>query len=206
LAAKKKYYVVWHGYSPGIYDNWEDAKRQVTGFPCARYKSFETFFDAREAFQNPPSFLPKQKIKTSHISEVGEPIAEAIAVDAACSKNPGLMEYQGVWVANKQHLFRQGPFPDGTNNIGEFLAIVHALALCKKQGWDYPIYSDSKIAILWVKNQKAKTKMLKSAQNSVLFDLIERAEFWLKNNSYSNQVLKWETSAWGEIPADFGRK
>ena len=39
-----------------------------------------------------------------------------------------------------------------------------------------------------------------------LFELIDRAENWLKTNHYSNKILKWDTPLWGEIPADFGRK
>jgi ribonuclease HI len=35
---------------------------------------------------------------------------------------------------------------------------------------------------------------------------MERAEKWLLSNEFSNEILKWETKAWGEIPADFGRK
>lgn len=42
------------------------------------------------------------------------------------------MEYRGVYVRTGQELFRIGPYPDGTNNVGEFLALVHALALLKK--------------------------------------------------------------------------
>jgi ribonuclease HI len=42
--------------------------------------------------------------------------------------------------------------------------------------------------------------------NKDLLELIKRAENWLKENSFRNPILKWETKAWGEIPADFGRK
>ncbi|MCE1155298.1 MAG: ribonuclease H, partial [Bacteroidales bacterium] len=43
-------------------------------------------------------------------------------------------------------------------------------------------------------------------ENAVLFDLIARAEKWLADNRYSTRIMKWQTEAWGEIPADFGRK
>lgn len=129
----------------------------------------------------------------------------AIAVDAGCSGNPGPMEYQGVYLGNCQQLFHFGPV-HGTNNIGEFLAIVHALALIKQKGWDMKVYSDSYNAILWVKNGKCKTKLARNPQTEGLYQLIARAEAWLMNNKRHAQVLKWETAAWGEIPADFGRK
>ena len=133
-------------------------------------------------------------------------IVDSIAVDAACSGNPGDMEYRGVYVPTRQEIFRIGPFPEGTNNIGEFLAIVHGLALLKKKNSSLPIYSDSANALLWVKNKKCKTKLQRNERNSPIFDLIERAEKWLETNTYTTPLLKWETRKWGEIPADFGRK
>lgn len=129
----------------------------------------------------------------------------AIAVDAGCSGNPGPMEYRGVYLGNCQQLFHFGPVY-GTNNIGEFLAIVHALALIKRNGWDMKVYSDSYNAILWVKNMRCKTKLVRTPATAELHGLIARAEAWLRNNPRHAPVLKWETGEWGEIPADFGRK
>ena len=116
------------------------------------------------------------------------------------------MEYRGVDVASGAELFRFGPIDDGTNNVGEFLALVHALALCKQQGWTMPIYSDSRTAQAWVRNRHAKTSLAKTPRNAKLHQLIARAEAWLNNNTYPNRIIKWKTEEWGEIPADFGRK
>ena len=132
-------------------------------------------------------------------------VENSLAVDAGCSGNPGKMEYRGVHVASRQQVFHFGPMY-GTNNIGEFLAIVHGLALLKQKGIDMPIYSDSRNAIAWVKQKKCKTKLPRDHRTEQLFQIIERAEKWLRENSYSTPILKWETSKWGEIPADFGRK
>ena len=145
----------------------------------------------------------KQSNDTSQYPQVVQ--KEAIAVDAACSGNPGPMEYRGVYLRTGQQIFHFGPI-HGTNNIGEFLAIVHALALLKKQGLSMPIYSDSRNAIGWIKQKKCKTKLERNARTEEVFQMIDRAESWLKNNSYNTQVLKWNTSEWGEVPADFGRK
>ena len=134
-----------------------------------------------------------------------EVTANAIAVDAACSGNPGQMEYRGVHVASRQQVFHYGPVY-GTNNIGEFLAIVHGLALLKQKGLDMPLYSDSRNAILWVKQKRCKTKLPREPRTEALFQLIERAEKWLRENTYTTPILKWETEKWGEVPADFGRK
>jgi ribonuclease HI len=132
--------------------------------------------------------------------------ANAIAVDAACSGNPGPMEYQGIDLATGYRVFHFGPL-HGTNNIGEFLAIVHALALLDKLGkHDTAVYSDSYNAILWVNKRKCKTKLERTPQTEPLFQIIERAERWLATHNYKNPLLKWETKEWGEVPADFGRK
>ena len=205
--AKKKYYVVWKGYSPGIYSNWEECKAQVFGYEKAKYKSFSSFEEAKEAFaENPWKYLNSKKTsKTSALSNK-EIIKDSIAVDAACSGNPGLMEYRGVYVGDESEIFHVGPLEDGTNNIGEFLAIVHALALLKIKSKVTPIYSDSVNAIKWVERKKCNTKLKQTGKNSAIFDMIERAEKWLHQNQFANQILKWDTKKWGEIPADFGRK
>ncbi len=213
MATKKKFYVVWEGRTPGVYSSWDTCKKNIDGFAAAKYKSFTSRSEADSAFKNHYSNhistfskSTKKALKISH-PPTHNPIRDSISVDAACSGNPGKMEYQGVDTTTKTQLFLMGPYTQGTNNIGEFLAIVHALAYLKK--CELPtkiIYSDSQIAIGWVKKKKCGTKLAESSKNAILFELIDRAEGWLKNNSYSNSILKWETKVWGENPADFGRK
>jgi ribonuclease HI len=205
---KQKYYVVWHGHRPGVYTTWEECQNQVKNFPNAVYKSFASKEDAVSAYANGPVSGKKavSKISAPRLSR-SKIKMESISVDAACSGNPGLMEYRGVWTADKTEIFHFGPAKNGTNNIGEFLAIVHALALLqKKQDTTTPIYTDSKTALSWVKKKKANTKLLEDHTNHQLFDMIRRAEQWLHANKWKNELLKWETESWGEIPADFGRK
>ncbi|HOJ66359.1 MAG TPA: ribonuclease H family protein [Paludibacteraceae bacterium] len=209
--SKNKFFVVWKGKQPGIYSSWEECKRQVHQFEGALFKGFATEEEAKKAFES----LPWKYIDTRNNAQnkssrekmpIGQPIMESISVDAACSGNPGLLEYRGVYTKTGKEIFHQGPFRNGTNNIGEFLAIVHALALMKQNNSQLPLYSDSRTALKWVQQKKAKTKLEKNEENKSLFELIERAENWLQNNDYSTPLLKWETEAWGEIPADFGRK
>ena len=158
---------------------------------------------------SPYAYIGKNaKKKSEKVSSETLPacvIDNSLAVDAACSGNPGPMEYRGVHIASRQEVFHFGP-TKGTNNIGEFLAIVHGLALLKQKGFDMPIYSDSVNAISWVRQKKCKTKLPRTAETEELFKLIERAEKWLRENTYTTRILKWETKEWGEIPADFGRK
>lgn len=106
----------------------------------------------------------------------------------------------------EEKIFSGGPYADGTNNIVEFLGIVHALRYCTENELDLPIYTDSQTAISWVKAKNARTKQPRNATNLELFLLLDKAVLWLKSNEYSNPILKWETKVWGEIPADFGRK
>jgi len=204
--ASKKWYVVWKGNAPGIYENWIECKHQIDGFEGALYKSFETQSQAEKAYHSKPGNYigNKKKPGSSNLSITG--ILPGLAVDAACSRNPGKMEYRGVNSETGEEIFHVGPFEEATNNIGEFLALVHGLALLKKQKSEIPVYSDSEIAIKWVIDKKCKTKLLPCTENVKVFELIERAEKWLIENTYCNQIIKWETGAWGEIPADFNRK
>ncbi len=219
--AKKKYYVVWNGVEDGVYTTWEACQQAVEGFPAAKYKSFKTESEAEEAFEMGYDAYMQASAETAVSTETSVPspapvaspaplpqgaINESIAVDAACSGNPGKMEYRGVYLRTGKEIFHFGPVY-GTNNIGEFLAIVHGLALLKQKGLnDMPVYSDSVNAQLWVKRKKCKTTLERNAKTEKLYQLIERAEQWLKNNTYSNRIIKWPTEQWGEIPADFGRK
>ena len=212
MAKKQKYYVVWRGKNPGVYDSWDDCKEQITGYKNAQYKSFSSLSEAKKAFDGSYEEFKgvkkggKAELSAIDLIKIGEPNYHSISVDAASSGNPGKMEYQGVDTRSKKKLFKQGPFEEGTNNIGEFLAIVHALAYLKKRSSDRIIYSDSRTAMSWVRKKKCNTKLVPSPKNKELFDLIERATDWLNTNSYNTPIVKWETRAWGEIPADFGRK
>ena len=211
MAKKNKYYVVWKGKKPGIYENWEDCKKQIQGFEGARYMGFPEKEEAEAAFKGSYEKTLKTRKKNSGIDKealarTGPPSYNSIAVDAASSGNPGVMEYQGVDTRSGKRLSARGPFEEGTNNIGEFLAIVHGLAYLKKRNSNRIIYSDSRTAISWVKKKKCNTRLKESEKNGELFALVRRAEHWLQSNSYTTPVVKWETRAWGEIPADFGRK
>lgn len=206
--ANKRYYVVWNGAEPGIYDSWERCQEQIKGVKQALYKGFASLAEAQRAYASSPHIYIGNKAQAKQTADGQVPACvqtNALAVDAACSGNPGQMEYRGVYLATGQEIFHFGPML-GTNNIGEFLAIVHALALLKQKGSDIPIYSDSLNALLWIKQKQCKTKLPRTPETEQLFCYIERAERWLRENNYTNLLIKWETKEWGEIPADFGRK
>lgn len=231
MAKKERFYVVWEGVTPGIYASWTDCQLQIKGYKGAKYKSYSSLEEAKEAYHSGPEIhytpptslqlgaqapsLPVLPSENSalHTVLIGNKIRrfpsvvqiQSLTVDAACSGNPGKMEYRGVYLADGQEKFRFGPML-GTNNIGEFLAIVHGLALLKQKNLSMPLYTDSQTAITWVKKKKCKTLLTRTSKTEKLFEYIERAEAWLRNNTYTTTILKWETKLWGEIPADFGRK
>ncbi|MBR1517062.1 MAG: ribonuclease H family protein [Bacteroidales bacterium] len=221
MAKKQKYYVVWRGKEPGIYTDWHQCEKQVKGFEQAQYKSYESLEAAEAAYAN--GYTPTigtggpKKARVSVLEKdadgivsvkagtEGGPILNSLAVDAACSGNPGVMEYQGVYVASASRVFHYKASL-GTNNIGEFLAIVHGLSYLKKHNLDLVLYSDSVNAISWVRQKRCKSKLPVNDKTQELWDYIHRAEQWLRSNTYTTQILKWDTDQWGEIPADFGRK
>lgn len=211
MAKNDKFYTVWKGLKPGIYKSWKECKTAISDYKGAQYKSFPTFEAAKKAFNGKYEDYKGKKSNASLLTKdqlikIGAPNYNSISVDAASSGNPGIMEYRGVDTKTKKELFRQGPFKQGTNNIGEFLALVHGLAYLKQRNSNRVIYTDSKTAMSWVRKKKCNSKLTESTKNKDVYELVRRAENWLQTNTYNTLIVKWETKAWGEIPADFGRK
>lgn len=219
----RKFYVVWEGRHPGVYDDWADALEQVDNFPGAKFKGFATQEAAVAAFRSylasdgaplgdilvqasAPDALEAQGALLERISNFPEIDLDGWAVDASCMGNPGVMEYRGVELRTGAELFRVGPFHDATNNIGEFLAIVHALAMQFRAGRWHTIYSDSATGMAWVRRRQVKTTLKPTERNRKVFELIARGLHWLNTHQYDARILKWQTHLWGEIPADFNRK
>lgn len=205
--AKQKYYVVWKGRRTGVFNTWEACSAQVSGFTGAEYKSFDNLAAAKAAnradynqFAGKPASAGQWKMALT------KPELPSISVDAACAGVPGPVEWRGVETAGGKQLFRLGPYTHGTNNVGEFLAIVQGLTWLADNQRPWPLYSDSKNAILWIKAKKCRTKLERTGQNAPLFTLIAQAETWLAENRPAHKILKWDTEMWGENPADFGRK
>ena len=215
---KAKFYVVWQGRESGIYDSWSSCEAQVKGV-SAKYKGFSSRAEAEKALAegyekhlSTPSRSLTSSLQTSIASLTPEEMCQhgvhlpALAVDAACSGNPGLMEFRGVIADTGTQVFHRGPYVDGTNNIGEFLAIVLGLAYLKQQHLPWALYSDSKTAISWVQQKQCKTKIDWNTKNQDLLIAVRAAEKWLHENTWTTPIYKWDTEHWGEIPADFGRK
>jgi len=212
--AKQKYYVVWAGRKPGVYASWAECQTQIDKFDEAKFKSYETKAAADQAYRegwkkhwgSGKSSGAAQKKATGGAATDEEIDYDSISVDVGTSGNPGPVEYKGVDTKTGAVLFSVGPISKGTNNLGEFLAIVHGLAYLKKLGSGKTVYSDSVNALKWVKQKQVSTTLARDESTVEIWDLVDRAEKWLKTNSYPNKVLKWQTKSWGEIKADYGRK
>ncbi|MDE6396823.1 MAG: ribonuclease H family protein, partial [Muribaculaceae bacterium] len=195
---KKKYYVVWEGRAPGIYDSWEECQDQINGYAGAKFKSFGDLETATEAFRGDPKeytaifkALANRRPAIINYEAFPEIRLDAIAVDAACSRNPGPVEYRGVAVGTGSEIFKVGPLEDGTNNIGEYLAIIHAAAMLAKNGDSTtPIYSDSRTALSWIKNRRSKTTITPTERNSRLLEILRRADIWIATHNIPNPLLK----------------
>lgn len=216
-----KCYVVWIGRHPGIYVDLNDALAQIDDYPGASFKSYDSPEEAAEAFRKGTARAESKELGNllleaqrhnmpasgkKDYTSFPEIDLNGWAVDAACAGNPGKMEYRGVELMTGRELFHVGPFEQSTNNIGEFLAIVHALSLMFKKGERHTIYSDSKTGMAWVRNRKVKTQLARNAKTEKSFQLVERALSWLNTHTVDTTIRKWDTERWGEIPADFGRK
>ena len=203
MMSKQKFYVVWKGNNPGVYQSWEKCQNEIKNVNGALFKSFASLEEAKKAYDQGYEEY-KQCLDYKNILD--GPELNSISVDAASSGNPGVMEYQGVDTNTKEILFKMGPFNNATNNIGEFLALVHGIAVLEKKSEKKIIYSDSITAMSWVRKKHCQTKLKRNEENEEVFVLVERAIKWLKENNNSIVIKKWDTKNWGEIPADFGRK
>jgi ribonuclease HI len=207
MIKKAKFYVVWKGRKSGVFSSWEECAAQVQGYNGAQYKSFLSREAAEQAFRRRyTAHVGKPVSSGEWLFSPHPPVAESYCVDAACSGSPGPLEYRGVDLRSEKEIFRKGPYQQGTNNVGEFLAIVHALRLLEKKKSKLTVYSDSSTAIGWVKKKRCNTELAADEKNAPLFKLIDQAEDWLDDHTIANPILKWDTKAWGEIPADFNRK
>ncbi|MEC0241935.1 ribonuclease H family protein [Paenibacillus dokdonensis] len=221
--AKSKFYVVWEGKKPGIYTTWAECQTQVNGYTDAKYKSYESRAEAEAAFKGGwkgnwgqggkstssskgKSSSSKSAGSRSSAADQEEIIYDSISVDVGTRGNPGPVEYKGVDTQTGEILFYVGPVENGTNNLGEFIAIVHGLAYLKQQGSTKTIYTDSRTALAWIRNKKPATTLARNESTRKIWELTDRAVQWLQDNKYENKILKWNTGKWGEIKADFGRK
>lgn len=147
------------------------------------------------------------KIEAYKEKDRGYPFeVNSISVDASSLNNPGVTEYQGVDTGTGEKLFVSKKYKEGTNNIGEFLALVEAMKYLEDKGLDIPIYTDSLTAVAWVRKHKINTGLKVTDNTKELFEDVDKAVEYLKRTKRKADIRKWNTKKWGESKADFGRK
>ncbi|MCV6587748.1 MAG: ribonuclease H family protein [Marinobacterium sp.] len=173
----KKYYVVWKGRQPSVFNSWLACQRSVDKFPGARFKSFLTLAEAEAAFDKgaPASgryvsgnYTGAGQVTHKHPKPAEPSTAEfqlQVYCDGACEPNPG---EAGSGVA----VYREGKLnglwyglynPQGTNNIAELNALHQALLIARQgieQGLSVQVLCDSMYALncisKWAKGWQAK--------------------------------------------------
>lgn len=212
-----QFYGVWIGRNPGVYDNWNDCKSQVDKFAGAKYKKLlsTTYNEALNEFNqnaitavaNSPKTTTINNANKNH-SNAGVPEKDVLTVDGA--SNGKNCEFRAVWYPSNKEVFASKTYDGGTNNIAEFLGLIFALKYLIKNEMPLKVYTDSVTAMAWVRNGKANTTAHTTGKaTEELNNLITKSETFLRENKLllsKAQILKWETKAWGEIPADYGRK
>jgi ribonuclease HI len=217
VMAKNKAYVVWAGVTPGVYNTWAECEAQTKGFAGAKFKGFPSKELANDAFAEKagahigqakaksPVSAPSSQFKTPSIED-----STYLTVDAAYSQKTKILEWRGVLVenGNETEVFRSHPYRNASANIGEFLSLIDGLEYLEANNLKMPIYSDSITAQAWVRKKRHNSNVDTSPN---LIAMLDRADRLLQDGIYEKdksniQIKDWPSKAWGEIPADFGRK
>lgn len=126
-----------------------------------------------------------------------------LVVDGSFLWGKKKLQYQVVDIETSELIYTSPVYIGGSSNVAEYLAIIHGLAYADKNGLKCDIYSDSYIAMGWVRKRMCRTREEMSEE---LKKVVDRSTLWLNLNLLSNKVLIWQSHLWGENPADFGRK
>jgi ribonuclease HI len=126
--AKIKYYGVRVGRTPGVYQSWEECKKQVDQFPGAIYKSFQSEKEA-QAFVNEEVAEPKDTIR-----------GVVAYVDGSVGSEIGSEYSYGVVILNgsdEYHISGKGNNPNMVsmrNVAGEIMGAMKAMQYAKLNG------------------------------------------------------------------------
>ena len=106
------------GKTPGIYNTWEECKKQVLKIPGAIYKSFESLYEAQK-------FINMNKCDTCDTCDDQKQESEAYAyIDGSFDISEGIYGYGGYIMYKGEKYIIQGNGKDkGMRNVsGEILA------------------------------------------------------------------------------------
>ena len=149
----KYFYVVRKGRRTGIFTTYAECEAQVKYYPGAIYKIFSTLAAAEYALKygwNRSNKMPSNFNNCKVEINVSLPSSPCLCTDGSKIKLNSI-EYRTVEYPSRKELFRYGPYPNGSNNIAEFLGLVATIRYCKHHSIELPIYTDSSVALIWVK-------------------------------------------------------
>lgn len=128
----KKYYAIRAGRKPGIYQTWDEAKVQVSGFPNAEYRSFKTLEEAENFIK------PVRQNKADSATDEETVVAY---VDGSFDKQSNRYSFGAVLIQNEEiikTLTRVGNNPryQGSRQIaGEVFGAIHAIHWAIQHGF-----------------------------------------------------------------------
>ena len=173
MGSKKKYYAVKAGHKPGIYETWDECKKNVDGYPGAQYKSFKTLKEAEDFLVT--GYVYKER-DTRTLEEVLEARAQEEKEDGSASEavayvdgsfnseteeySYGMVIYHGGNVFEDSMCFNNPDMVSLRNIAGEIEGSMHAISYCLEHGIkSVDIYYDYIGIEKWAKGEwKTNTK------------------------------------------------
>lgn len=134
-----------------------------------------------------------------------------IAVDGWCANTSWwwVWYYRGILIKNGEvnngKVIFEKEFPQTSNNLTEYLAILEAMRWRMKNDPKIAIYSDSTVAIWWVRKWGHNCSQLPMWQHAKSYT--EKLENWRnKSKAPFENIYQRFTKKWWDIPADYGKK
>lgn len=138
------------------------------------------------------------------------PTVNTICCDASCINNgreDSVGSFKIVRFETDETLYESHAYYGSTNNMMEYMALLKTMIMCKRNGWDYDIYTDSLIAMYWLYQNTEKSK-LKDWMDSIDLEQLDHFEnmVYSDKSSFRNRIFFWDNQFFGEIPADLDGK
>ena len=162
----KKFYSVRRGYKCGIYESWDECKKQIEGYSGAVYKSFKTFEEA-EVFLNSGTLFNEENLKTDIIAYV-----DGSYNNLTKEFSYGMVILNGEDEKHFCEKFYDEELSEMRNVAGEIRGSVKAMEYCLENGYkSILIYFDYEGIEKWCdgswKTNKTGTRDYKTFYDSV---------------------------------------
>ncbi len=135
----KKYYAVKAGRQTGIFQAWDKCKAQVTGFPNAQFKGFDTLQEAESYLGASAGTSPAPANQADTFTPPTATDEAAAYVDGSFDVKTNTFSFGVVLFHNGRTLQFAGADQDAhlssmRNVAGEIKGAQHAMAYCVEQG------------------------------------------------------------------------